>query len=150
MALMALDHTRAFILGFTPDPTDIDTTNLPLFATRWVTHLCAPGFLLLAGVSARLQLERRGRGWLAFFLVTRGAFLIALELTIIGFAWIPDPTRSLMLLQVIWAIGWSMILLAPLVFMPTWCVGASALCSASCIPRFRRNWRRPARRRGRA
>lgn len=118
MALMALDHTRVFILGFAPDPTDIDTTTVPLFATRWITHLCAPGFLLLAGAAARLQLERRDPGSLAFLLVTRGAFLIALELTIIGFAWIPDPSRSFMLLQVIWAIGWSMVLLAPLVFMP--------------------------------
>jgi uncharacterized membrane protein len=129
MALMALD-TRAFILGFTPDPTDIDTTSLPLFATRWITHLWAPGFLLLAGLAARLQLERRGPGSLAFLLVSRGAFLIALELTIIGFAWIPDPSRSLVLLQVIWAIGWSMILLAPLVLMPAWGVGVIgiALC----------------------
>ncbi|WP_299358750.1 heparan-alpha-glucosaminide N-acetyltransferase domain-containing protein [uncultured Paracoccus sp.] len=124
MALMALDHTRAFILGFTPDPTDIDTTTVPLFATRWITHLCAPGFLLLAGVAARLQRERRDAGSLALLLATRGAFLIALELTIIGFAWIPDPSRSLMLLQVIWAIGWSMLLLAPLVFLPAWGAGA--------------------------
>lgn len=118
MALMALDHARVFILGFAPDPTDLDTTTVPLFATRWITHLCAPGFLLLAGAAARLQLERRDAASLAFLLTTRGAFLIALELTIVGFAWIPDPSRSYMLLQVIWAIGWSMILLAPLVFMP--------------------------------
>jgi uncharacterized membrane protein len=72
MALMALDHTRAFILGFVPDPTDIDTTSVPLFATRWITHLCAPGFLLLAGAAARLQLDRRGSGSLALFLATRG------------------------------------------------------------------------------
>jgi uncharacterized membrane protein len=103
MALMALDHTRTFILGFAPDPTNIDTTTVPLFATRWITHLCAPGFLLLAGVAARLQLERRDAASLAFLLTTRGVFLIALELTIIGFAWIPDASLSLMLLQVIWA-----------------------------------------------
>jgi uncharacterized membrane protein len=130
MALMALDHTRAFILGFVPDPTDIDATSVPLFVTRWITHLCAPGFLLLAGAAARLQLERHASGSLALFLATRGAFLIALELTIIGFAWIPDPSRSLMLLQVIWAIGWSMVLLAPLVFLPARLDGAIgvALC----------------------
>jgi uncharacterized membrane protein len=130
MALMALDHTRVFIMGFAPDPTDIDTTSVPLFATRWITHLCAPGFLLLAGAAARLQLERRGRGSLAVFMATRGAFLIALELTVIGLAWIPDPSRSLMLLQVIWAIGWSMVLLAPLIFLPAPLVGAFgvALC----------------------
>lgn len=131
MALMALDHTRAFILGLTPDPTDIDTTTVPLFMTRWITHLCAPGFLLLAGVAARLQLQGRDAGSLAVLLATRGAFLIALEPTIIGFGWIPDPSRSLVLLQVIWAIGWSMALLAPLIFIPAWFIGVIGI--AVCL-----------------
>jgi uncharacterized membrane protein len=123
MVLMALDHTRDFVFGLHPSPTDLEATTPALFATRWITHFCAPGFLLLAGVSALLQLDRRGPGGLAVLLVTRGAFLIVLELTIVTFGWIPDPSRSLVLLQVIWAIGWSMILLSPLVFLPASWVG---------------------------
>ena len=111
MALMALDHTRAFFLGFTPDPTDLETTTPALFATRWVTHVCAPGFLLLAGISAYLHGLRGGAWSLSGYLASRGAILIALEVTIITFAWAPDPTRSVIVLQVIWAIGWAMLLL---------------------------------------
>jgi uncharacterized membrane protein len=134
MALMALDHTRGFIFGFEPSPTDLDATTPALFATRWITHFCAPGFLLLAGISAFLQLDRRGPGELAIFLATRGAFLVVLELTIVTFGWIPDPSRSLVLLQVIWAIGWSMILLSPLVFLPAYWVGALGVAVAVLYP----------------
>ncbi len=134
MALMALDHTRAFILGFERVPTDLDTTTAALFATRWITHFCAPGFLLLAGAAAFLQRGRRGAGGLAVLLLTRGAFLVALELTVASFAWIPDPSRSLLLLQVIWAIGWSMILLAPLVVLPALWVGLVGVALALLHP----------------
>lgn len=119
MALMVLDHTRDFFFGLTPSPTDLETTTPALFATRWITHFCAPGFLLLAGASAFLQRDSRGPTRLAMLLVTRGLFLVALELTVVTFAWIPDPGRNLILLQVIWAIGWSMILLGPLVLLPS-------------------------------
>jgi uncharacterized membrane protein len=54
MALMALDHTRDFFFGLSPSPTDLAETTPALFATRWITHVCAPGFLLLTGMSARL------------------------------------------------------------------------------------------------
>ena len=136
MVLMALDHARVFIVGFVPDPTNIETTTTALFTTRWVTHLCAPGFLLLAGIAALLQRERRGPLGLARLLFMRGAFLVALELTIVTFAWIPDPGRSLILLQVIWAIGWSMILLAPLVLLPAGVVGALGVALAALHPQL--------------
>ena len=123
---MALDHTRDFFFGLTPDPTDLAVTTPALFATRWITHVCAPGFLLLAGISARLLRDRTNRRNLFVFLILRGAMLIVLELTIITFAWIPDPGR-LILLQVIWAIGWSMILLALLLWLPAAALGALAV-----------------------
>lgn len=123
MALMALDHTRDFFLGFTPDPTDLAETTPALFATRWITHVCAPGFLLLAGVAASLQARRRSPLSLAWYLASRGALLVVLELTIITFVWIPDPSRSLVLLQVIWAIGWSMLLLSLVLFAGPLAVG---------------------------
>ena len=134
MALMAVDHTRDFFLGFLPDPTDLDTTTPALFATRWITHICAPGFLLLAGLSAWLNGRGRSRRSLSFFLAIRGAFLVVLELTVVTFAWVPDPERSLILLQVIWMIGWSMILLALLVHLPPWMVGIIGLALMALHP----------------
>lgn len=134
MVLMALDHTRDFVLGFAPSPTDLATTTPALFATRWVTHFCAPGFLLLAGAAAFLQRERRGPAGLAVLLATRGAFLVALEVTLVSFAWIPVPGMQLLLLQVIWAIGWSMILLAPLVALPAAWVGGLGVTLALLHP----------------
>ncbi len=115
LALMALDHTRSFFFGLAPSPTDLAETTPALFATRWVTHLCAPGFLLLAGLSAALKARELPGPDLSRYLALRGALLVALELTVVTFGWIPDPTRSLVLLQVIWAIGWSMILMAALI-----------------------------------
>jgi uncharacterized membrane protein len=132
MVLMALDHTRDFFLGFTPDPTDLATTTPALFATRWITHLCAPAFLLLAGMSARLRLDRAGARALALYLVSRGLMLVALEVTIVSLIWIPLP--GLLLLQVIWAIGWSMILLAPLVFLPAPVAGLAGLALMALHP----------------
>ncbi len=136
MGLMALDHTRGFLMAFEPAPTDLEATTPALFATRWITHLCAPGFLLLAGVSAFLGGQRMTRAGLAAFLASRGAILIALELTIITFAWIPDPSRSIVLLQVIWAIGASMILMAGLVWLPRAILGAIGLGLMAAHPQL--------------
>jgi uncharacterized membrane protein len=127
MALMALDHVRQFFFGFAPDPTDLAATTPALFATRWITHVCAPGFALLAGMAAYLNGRGRGKASLAGFLLLRGALLVALEWWVVTFAWIPDPGRSVILLQVIWAIGWGMILLAGLVALPAPAVGAVGL-----------------------
>ena len=124
MALMALDHARVFFFGLAPSPTDLGESWPALFATRWVTHVCAPGFLLIAGISAWLAGRGMTRGALARYLALRGALLVVLELTLVTFAWIPDPTGSFVLLQVIWAIGWSMIALAGLVLLlPGWAIG---------------------------
>jgi len=118
--LMALDHTRDYfhVGGFGVNPLDPAQTTPLLYLTRWVTHLCAPTFVFLAGVSAYLQ------GWrgkptreLSLFLAKRGLWLIALEATVISFGWsfgVPWP----LFLQVIWAIGWSMLALAALVWLP--------------------------------
>jgi len=119
IVLMALDHMRDFI-HVASDPTNLATTTIPLFATRWITHFCAPVFMLLAGVGAALQLERgMSRRELSRFLVTRGLWLIVLELTVIRCTgWFFNVDYEISALSVIWALGISMIALAALLWLP--------------------------------
>jgi len=118
MVLMVLDHARDFFVGLAHSPTDLSTTTFPLFFTRWVTHFCAPIFVLLAGVSAQLYARKHGAAQARRFLVTRGLWLVLLELTIVRFAWTPDPFYHFVLLQVIWVLGWAMLALAGLSYLP--------------------------------
>lgn len=119
MILMALDHTRDFFTEADFDPTDVAETTPAYFVTRWVTHLCAPTFVFLAGVSAHLAGRRRTPRELSWFLFSRGAFLVVLELTVVQLAWRFDAYVAGGLgVQVIWAIGASMILLCGMVFLP--------------------------------
>jgi uncharacterized membrane protein len=118
MVLMVLDHARDFFVGFNVNTTNLAITTPPLFFTRWVTHFCAPVFVFLAGVSAYLYGERHGKPRLSRFLLTRGLWLIVLEVTIVRFAWTPDPFYRVTLLQVIWVIGWAMTILAALCRLP--------------------------------
>jgi len=120
MIIMALDHVRDFFHrdSFLYDPTDLTHTNIPLFFTRWITHYCAPVFIFLAGISAHLYGVRKGRRELSFFLLTRGVWLIFAELFLIGLGWSFNPTYPYFNLQVIWAIGLSMIVLSAMVYMP--------------------------------
>ncbi|MRG97868.1 DUF1624 domain-containing protein [Polyangium spumosum] len=125
MILMAIDHVRDFVgpqVGFR---IDVEKTGAALFFTRWITHFCAPVFVLLAGTSAFLQAARgKSRSELSRFLLTRGAWLVLLEITVIRVGWTFDLGYHLTPLQVIWAIGWSMIALAGLVFLPVRAVAA--------------------------
>src|SRR6266852_5725490 len=88
MVVMMLDHTRDFVHwgGLQFDPTDLTRTTVALFLTRWITHFCAPVFVFLAGTGAYLQLARgKSKRDLAKFLLTRGIWLIVLELTVVRF-----------------------------------------------------------------
>jgi uncharacterized membrane protein len=122
MIIMALDHVRDYFSAdaqhFAPD--DLTKTTAALFLTRWITHFCAPVFMFLAGSGAFLWLQRgRTRGELSRFLVTRGIWLIFIELTVVrclGFYFTFD--YSFIALLVIWAIGGSMIALAGLIYLP--------------------------------
>jgi uncharacterized membrane protein len=119
MVIMALDHVRAYLTEARFEPTDLEHTNLALFGTRWITHYCAPTFIFLAGASAWIAGTRRSRAGLARFLVTRGLWLILLELTVISFAWYYSTTWTLGApAQVIWVIGASMLILAGLIYLP--------------------------------
>jgi uncharacterized membrane protein len=121
MIIMALDHTRDFfhITAHTQDPTDLAITTPILFFTRWITHFCAPVFVFLAGTSAFLYGHRmQNKLQLSKFLLSRGLWLILLEVTIINFGFWFDVTFSFTVLQVIWAIGISMICLAGFIHLP--------------------------------
>lgn len=122
MVIMMLDHTRDFVHsgGLVFDPTDLTRTTLALFFTRWITHFCAPVFVFLAGTGAYLQLARgKSTRDLSKFLLTRGLWLIVLELTVVRFGvFFSLDYRFLGFLQVIWVIGASMIVLAALIHLP--------------------------------
>jgi uncharacterized membrane protein len=118
MILMALDHTREFFGVIAVSPTDIARTTAPLFFARWITHICAPVFFLLTGTGAYLVLRRRTVGELAWWLFTRGAWLIVLELSAVrclGYQFNFDYRVTM--LVVLWALGWAMIFLSALVPM---------------------------------
>ena len=129
IVLMVLDHARDYLFSgsFSGNPLDPATTTPWLYATRWITHLCAPTFVLLAGVSAYLQHAKgKAPAQLSLLLCTRGLWLIVLELTVIGFGW-SFSVPWLPFMQVIWAIGWSMIVLAGLIWLPRMAVLAIGL-----------------------
>jgi uncharacterized membrane protein len=119
MVIMALDHVRDFFHNdaFLHDPLDLKTTTPALFFTRWITHFCAPTFLLLAGTSAYLLGLKKSKAELSSFLIKRGFWLIFIEL-IITFAVTFNPLYNIIVLQVIWATGISMIILGLLIWLP--------------------------------
>jgi uncharacterized membrane protein len=124
MVLMALDHARDFFSNHASDPAaDLATTTPALFFTRWITHFCAPVFVFLAGTSAFLAGTRRTRPELARFLFTRGLWLLVAEVTLVRWGWFFTLGFHLLVIQVIWTLGISMIILSALVFLPPRLVG---------------------------
>ena len=136
MMLMAIDHIRDYVARSAMEfsPTDLSRTTAAIFLTRWITHFCAPVFLLTAGMGAYLWRARghRSRLQLSRFLVTRGLWLVALELTllrVIMFSQI-HYRGQLVFLLILWAIGLSMIALSVLVYLP---VRLLAVVSAALV-----------------
>ncbi|MGZ3753315.1 MAG: DUF1624 domain-containing protein [Mucilaginibacter sp.] len=120
MIIMALDHTRDYFHAdsFVYDPLDLTKTTTIIFLTRWITNYCAPVFMLLTGTSAFLAGERKGTKALSKFLLTRGLFLVLMEMTVVNFAWnfnIRFPDVDFL---VIWSLGVSMIALSAMVYLP--------------------------------
>ena len=122
IVVMAVDHVRDYFLaGTSVDPTADPNLSAGMFAARWITHFCAPAFVLLAGTSAGLMAGRKSRGELARFLFTRGVWLIAVEIFVVSTAWSFAPGGIAQAggltwtsMQVIWAIGASMVALSAL------------------------------------
>ena len=122
MIIMALDHVRDFFhAGATAfSPEDLTRTTTVLFLTRWITHICAPVFMFTAGLGAFYWLQRgHSKPELTEFLVKRGLWLILLELTYLHFALFFNFTSDPYLLTVLWALGWSMVALGVLVYLPS-------------------------------
>ncbi len=121
MVIMALDHCRDF-LHFDSvngaDPLDFKTTSTGLFLTRWITHYCAPIFVFLAGTSIYFVSKRRSLKAVSGFLITRGLWLIVLEVTIIYYGWVGNLNFAFVGLFVIWALGCGMLFMAGLVHLP--------------------------------
>src|SRR5262247_1062558 len=111
MVVMALDHTRDFLGAGGMNPRDV--AEPALFLTRWITHFCAPVFIFLAGLSAYLYGARgRTTGQVSRFLLTRGFSLVLIEFTLVRFGWTFGSGLDVFVMQVIWVIGASMVVLA--------------------------------------
>jgi len=126
MVIMALDHVRDFFYrtnvtggaSVATSPTDLATTTPALFFTRWITHFCAPIFVFLAGTSIFLMSQKKSTKELSGFLLKRGLWLMIVEIVLITFSWTFNPFYNAIILQVIWAIGASMIVMGLLIYLP--------------------------------
>ncbi len=131
IVLMLLDHVREtfYLHQQVPDPMVVDQVEPALFVSRLLAHLCAPVFVLLTGLSAWLygSGQANPRRAASAFLLKRGLFLILLELLVVNFAWTLQFPPSVLYLQVIWAIGISMVALAGLLWLPRPALAALAL-----------------------
>src|SRR4030095_14459062 len=127
MIIMALDHVRDYFHydAFMYSPTDLSQTNVPLFFTRFITHYCAPVFVFLAGTSSYLYGVKRSKKQLSLYLLTRGLWLVFLEISIVGL--FRTFSYTYLNLQVIWAIGISMIVLSVLIYLPRALILLSAI-----------------------
>jgi uncharacterized membrane protein len=134
MIIMALDHVRDYFHAdvFFYDPLDLDKASPWLFFTRWITHYCAPVFMLLSGTSAFLMGQRKTKKQLSLFLLTRGLWLVLLEMTVVNFGWTFNIAFPSILFLTIWALGISMICLAGLVFLPKKIILLIAIILISC------------------
>jgi uncharacterized membrane protein len=123
MIIMALDHTRDFFGDAAASPTNLATASAGLFLTRWITHFSAPTFFFLSGVGAYLALRRRTKSQLSVFLLTRGLWLVFLDAVLFRAILQFNVDYHVTILTVLWALGWSMVALAALVFLPATAVG---------------------------
>ena len=133
MMLMAIDHIRDYIARSAQQfsPTDLTRTTPAIFFTRWVTHFCAPVFILTAGLGAYLWMSRghHSKSELSRLLISRGVWLIALEVTVLRLVLLSQIsfTANPVILMILWAIGVSMIVLAGLIYLPMRVIAAVSI-----------------------
>jgi uncharacterized membrane protein len=118
IVLMALDHVRDYLTDVRFPPEDLSQSSVALFGTRWITHLCAPTFALMAGVGIGLLHRRKPTAELSLHLLGRGAWLLVLDLLITPIGWRFSLDLMPVFALVLWALGWSMIVMAWLVHLP--------------------------------
>jgi len=116
--IMTLDHCRDYFHFHGPSPTNMATTTVMLFFTRWLTHFCAPVFVFLSGVSAYLAGTKRTKSELSTFLLKRGLWLILMDIVVITFIFTFNPFYNVVVLEVLSAIGGSMVILSSLTRVP--------------------------------
>ncbi|MES2829781.1 MAG: heparan-alpha-glucosaminide N-acetyltransferase domain-containing protein [Bacteroidota bacterium] len=127
MVIMTLDHSRDFLHFAGHPPLDLASTTPILFFTRWITHFCAPTFVFLSGVSAYLAGQRRTKKELSAFLFKRGLWLILSDSLLISLIFSFDLQYHMLILEVLWATGFGMILLALLIRAPLKVIGVIAV-----------------------
>jgi uncharacterized membrane protein len=135
MVVMALDHVRDFMhtTSMSQDPTNLQTTTTLLFLTRWVTHLCAPTFVFLSGISAYISFKKHSNiKESRNFLLTRGLWLVILEVTFVNFSLWFDIHFRLIIMEVISAIGLSFIVLSLLLKVPSRIIGIAGIIIICC------------------
>src|SRR5438105_1741594 len=116
MVIMSLDHTRHFLTNVPFPPELLAKTYAALFVTRFITHYCAPVFSFLAGTGSFLATSRgKSVQQVSWFFLTRGLWLVLLELTIVDFSWTFVPWAAA---GVLWILGWSMVAMALIVRLP--------------------------------
>lgn len=120
MIVMALDHTRDYFheSAFVFSPTDLEKTTPAIFFTRWITHFCAPAFVFLSGISININLRKRGRPDLVKYLLTRGLWLVFLDLVVLRFAFFFNFYYDMTFFSILWLIGWCMVFMAGVIFLP--------------------------------
>jgi uncharacterized membrane protein len=130
MVLMAIDHVRVY----SGQPAGGPTAGI--FFTRWITHFVAPAFVFFAGTGAFLHGAKLGdRGKLARFLASRGLWLVLLELTLLRFAWTFNfDYAHYSLAGVIWMLGWCMVLLAGIIYLPVWAIATFGMVTMVAHP----------------
>lgn len=113
MIIMAIDHTRDFFHSeaLKPGHNPLDPADPFLWFTRWITNYCAPTFVFLSGISAWLAAQKRTKNEASLFLIKRGLWLVLVEVVFVTFGIFFNPYYNSILLQVIWVIGWAMVLL---------------------------------------
>ncbi len=135
MIIMALDHVRDLIHvnAVTQSPTNLSTTTPVLFFTRWITYLCAPVFVFLAGTSAYISLKRKADYKQSrSFLLKRGLWLILLEFTVVNFGLFFDAGFHILIFEVIATIGFGFIILSLLLKLSAKTIAISGLVIIFC------------------
>ncbi len=138
MIIMPLDHVRDLmhIYATTQSPTDLTTTTPLLFFTRWITYLCAPIFVFLAGTSAYISNKKRTHSASSIFLAKRGLWLVVLEFTFVNFGIFFDPGFHNFIFEVIAAIGFGFLILSVMLKLPAKTIGIIGLAIIFCHELF--------------